>query len=190
MISQLREQGEPFKRLFFALACPPEQRQAIARWRKALAIGNGRRVPAENFHLTLLFLGEVGLARLPSILAAADSVTPPGEVLRIALDRFEGWRRSGVLFLAPEQPPRALLRLAYDLQQAVQPLGLLPEHADYRPHLTLVRDYRAEVPEAPSAPEFMLRATHFTLFESRKGQYLPLREWPLAPGSSAAEPPI
>lgn len=174
-----REPGEPFKRLFFALACTPEQRQAIARWRKELPIGNGRRVPADNFHLTLLFLGEVPLPLLPAILAAAGAVKPPGEPLRVPLDRLDAWRRSGVLLLAPEQPPRALLRLAYDLQQAMQPLGLLPEHSDYRPHLTLARDYRTEVPEAPSAPDFLLKATHFTLFESRKGSYVPLQEWPL-----------
>ncbi|WP_263263887.1 RNA 2',3'-cyclic phosphodiesterase [Pseudomonas sp. RIT-PI-S] len=180
MISYLRDPGEPFKRLFFALACPPEQRRAISRWRSTLDLGNGRRVPAENFHLTLLFLGEVGLAHLPALLAAAASVTPPGEHLRVPLDRLDAWRRSGVLLLAPEEPPPPLLRLAYNLQQAVQPLGLLPEHTDYRPHLTLARDYRAEVPEAGSPPEFQLTASHFTLFESRKGQYLPLQEWPLA----------
>jgi len=176
-----REPGEPFKRLFFALACPPEQRQAIARWRKELPIGTGRRVPADNFHLTLLFLGEVAVPLLPAILAAAGGVKPPGEPLRVPLDRLDAWRRAGVLLLVPEQPPRALLRLAYDLEQAVQPLGLLPEYSDYRPHLTLARDFRTEVPEASSAPDFVLKATHFTLFESRKGHYLPLQSWPLSP---------
>lgn len=176
-----REPGEPFKRLFFALACPPEQRQAIARWRKELPIGTGRRVPADNFHLTLLFLGEVAVPLLPAILAAAGGVKPPGEPLRVPLDRLDAWRRAGVLLLVPEQPPRALLRLAYDLEQAVQPLGLLPEYSDYRPHLTLARDFRTEVPEASSAPDFVLKATRFTLFESRKGHYLPLQSWPLSP---------
>lgn len=180
MISTLREPGEPFKRLFFALACPADQRRAIAGWRNTLALGSGRRVPAENFHLTLLFLGEVGVAQLAAVLAAAAAVRPPGERLRVSLDRLEAWRRSGVLVLAPAQPPPALLRLAYNLQQAMEPLGLAPEATDYRPHLTLARDYHAPEPETPEPAEFLLTASHFTLFESRKGHYLPLQAWPLA----------
>jgi 2'-5' RNA ligase len=174
-----RESGEPSKRLFFAIACPAEQRQAISRWRNTLGLGSGRRVPASNFHLTLLFLGDVGLSQLPAVLAAAATVRPPGERLRVPLDRLDAWRRSGVLFLAPEQTPPALLRLAYDLEQAVQPLGFMPDHSEYRPHLTLMRDFRGQPPEAVTAPEFVITASHFTLFESRKGDYVPVREWSL-----------
>lgn len=179
MISQPRATGEPFKRLFFALDCTAEQRQVIARWRKTLPLGQGRKVPSEHFHLTLLFLGEVSLERLPSVLAAAGSVRPPGGALRVPLDRLEAWQRSGVLVLAPQSPPKALLRLAYDLQQALLPLGLLKESRDYRPHLTLARDFQGQAPEAVMPPELWLSASQFTLFESHKGQYLPLRHWSL-----------
>ena len=181
-MSPLPEAGEPTKRLFFALACPEKERQAISRWRNTLGLGSGRRVPASNLHLTLLFLGDVGLSQIPAVLAAAGKVRTPGERLHVPLDRLDAWRRSAVLFLAPEQAPPELLRLAYDLEQAVQPLGLTPSHDDYRPHLTLVRDYRAAPPEAITPPEFVITASHFTLFESRKGAYVPLKEWPLRKG--------
>ncbi len=42
------ESREPFKRLFFALNCAPEQRRAIAQWRNALGLNIGRPVPAEK----------------------------------------------------------------------------------------------------------------------------------------------
>ena len=58
------ESHEPLKRLFFALNCPPEQRKAIAQWRSALELRSGRPVPVENFHLTLKFLGAVGVAQI------------------------------------------------------------------------------------------------------------------------------
>jgi 2'-5' RNA ligase len=173
------ETREPFKRLFFALDCAPAQRREIARWRSALQLRNGRPVPADNFHLTLKFLGAVAVAQIAEICTAAASIRVPGERLTVLLDRLDVWRRAGALVLAPEQAPPALLRLVYDLEQAMLPFGLEQAPKEYRPHLTLARDYRASVPESPTAPEFFLRAERFTLFESHKGRYRALAEWPL-----------
>jgi 2'-5' RNA ligase len=173
------ESREPFKRLFFALNCAPAQRREIAQWRSALQLRNGRPVPAENFHLTLKFLGAVGVAQIAEICTAAASIRTPGERLTVVLDRLDVWRRAGALVLAPQQAPPALLRLVYALEQAMLPFGLEQAPREYRPHLTLARDYRAPVPESATAPEFFLRADRFTLFESHKGRYRALAEWPL-----------
>ena len=173
------ESREPFKRLFFALNCAPAQRREIARWRSALQLRNGRPVPTENFHLTLKFLGAVGVAQIAEICTAAASIRTPGERLTVVLDRLDVWRRAGALVLAPEQASPALLRLVYALEQAMLPFGLEQAPREYRPHLTLARDYRAPVPESATPPEFFLRADRFTLFESHKGRYRALAEWPL-----------
>ncbi|MEK1836210.1 MAG: RNA 2',3'-cyclic phosphodiesterase [Pseudomonas sp.] len=173
------ESREPFKRLFFALNCAPEQRRAIAQWRSALGLNVGRPVPAENFHLTLLFLGTVGMAQIAGVCEAAANVQMPGMPLTVVLDRLEVWRRSGVLLLAPEQAAPELLRLVYALEQAMLPFGFEDTRREFRPHLTLMRDYRAPVPESATPPEFFLRADRFTLFESHKGRYRALAEWPL-----------
>ena len=173
------ESHEPFKRLFFALDCPPEQRRAIAQWRAALELRDGRPVPVENFHLTLLFLGEVAVAQIADICAAAESVRVPGVAMRVALDRLDVWRKAGVLVLAPEQAPPELLRWVYALEQAMLPFGLEAAQKAFRPHLTLMRDYRVQVPETTTPAEFFLRADHFTLYESHKGRYRALAEWPL-----------
>ncbi|MBV4462402.1 RNA 2',3'-cyclic phosphodiesterase [Pseudomonas sp. SWRI79] len=169
----------PFKRLFFALNCAPEQRRAIAQWRNALELNVGRPVPAENFHLTLLFLGTVGMAQIAGVCEAAANVQMPGMPLTVVLDRLEVWRRSGVLLLAPEQAEPQLLRLVYALEQAMLPFGFEDTRREFRPHLTLMRDYRSPVPESATPPEFFLRADRFTLFESHKGRYRALAEWPL-----------
>ncbi|MFY0731676.1 RNA 2',3'-cyclic phosphodiesterase [Pseudomonas sp. NFX15] len=173
------ESREPFKRLFFALDCAPGPRREIAQWRSALQLRNGRPVPAENFHLTLLFLGAVGVAQIGEICTAAAAIRVPGERLAVRLDRLDAWRRAGALVLAPEQAPPALLRLVYALEQAMLPFGLEAEPREYRPHLTLARDYRAPAPESATPPEFVLRADRFILFESHKGRYRALAEWPL-----------
>ncbi|WP_339450107.1 RNA 2',3'-cyclic phosphodiesterase [Pseudomonas sp. EA_5y_Pfl2_R50] len=170
---------EPFKRLFFALDCPPTQRKAIAQWRTELGLRTGKPVPVDNFHLTLLFLGAVPLAQINEVCEAAGGVRTPGEPLKIALDRLQVWHRAGVLSLAPEQAPQALLRLVYALEQAMLPFGFDETPREFRPHLTLARDYRAPEPESVTPPEFFLRAERFALFESHKGRYRILQDWPL-----------
>lgn len=167
------------KRLFFALDCPPVQRKAIAQWRGELGLRTGKPVPAENFHLTLLFLGAVPLAQINEVCQAASKVRTPGEALRISLDRLQVWHRPGVLSLAPEQAPQALLRLVYALEQAMLPFEFEETPREFRPHLTLARDYRAAEPESATPPEFFLRAERFALFESHKGRYRVLQDWPL-----------
>ncbi|MEX5353730.1 RNA 2',3'-cyclic phosphodiesterase [Pseudomonas juntendi] len=175
-----REKGQPFKRLFFALPVTDAQRRAMAQWRRGLGLRSGKPVPAENFHLTLLFLGDVDAALVPALCAAVDSLKGPDAPLRLTLDRLQVWPRANVLVLEPQDTPPALRRLVYALEQAVLPLGIAGQGREYRAHLTLSRDYRAQVPEAAVAPEFFLAARHFTLYESRKGRYWPLAEWPLA----------
>ncbi|MCO7514467.1 RNA 2',3'-cyclic phosphodiesterase [Pseudomonas guariconensis] len=179
MAQDSRPSGAPFKRLFFALPVSDAQRRAIAQWRRSLGLRSGRPVPAENFHLTLLFLGDVDAARLPALCAAVDNLTRPDAPLRLLLDRLQVWQRAGVLVLEPGETPPALRQLVYALQQAALPLGIAEQVREYRPHLTLSRDFRGQPPEAAAAPAFFLAVRHFTLYESRKGRYWPLAEWSL-----------
>ncbi|MEG1038843.1 MAG: RNA 2',3'-cyclic phosphodiesterase [Pseudomonas sp.] len=182
MAQGIRETGEPFKRLFFALDCTPDQRRALAQWRSELRMEKGRPVPSTNFHLTLMFLGSVDTAQLPAILAAAGAVKVPGQSITVALDRLEVWRSAKALVLAPSETPVALRQLVYSLQQALLPLGFAEAPREYRPHLTLARDYQGPPPEALVAADFVLRARHFTLYESRKGRYWPLAQYSVGAG--------
>ncbi len=174
-----RNPGRPFKRLFFALPVNDAQRRALAQWRSGLALRSGKPVPADNFHVTLLFLGDVDAVQVPAICAAVDQLPLPAAMPRLLLDRLHVWQRASALVLEAQQTPFVLLQLVYGLQQAMLPLGLQAPSREYRPHLTLARDYRNCPPEATSAPEFYLAPEHFTLYESRKGAYWPLAQWPL-----------
>jgi 2'-5' RNA ligase len=180
MSHQSREPAEPCKRLFFALPCAPAQRRAIAQWRHALELRSGRPVPADNFHLTLMFLGAIAVTQIPAICAAAARVRTPGGPLRVPLDQLDVWPRPGVLCLAPAHAPLALRQFVYALQQALLPLGLLEAPREFRPHLTLMRDFREPLPESCSPPNFHLLAEHFSLFESHQGRYRSLADWPLS----------
>lgn len=180
MTRLIRNDGGNFKRLFFALPVAAAQCRALAQWRRGLGVRSGKPVPAENFHVTLAFLGDVDTAQVPAICAAVERLARPQAPLRVLLDRLQVWPRAAALVLEPEQAPVALRQLVYALHQALLPLGIAAPTREYRPHLTLLRDYRGQVPEASEAPEFYLMARHFTLYESRKGRYWPLAEWPLA----------
>ncbi|WP_060510949.1 RNA 2',3'-cyclic phosphodiesterase [Pseudomonas sp. NBRC 111124] len=179
MVQDIRPSGAPFKRLFFALPVSDAQRRAISQWRRGLNLRSGKPVPSENFHLTLLFLGDVDAAQVPAICAAVDNLARPGAPLRLLLDQLKTWQRSNVLVLEPQETPAALRQLVYRLQQALLPLGFEEQAREFRPHLTLSRDFRGQAPEAASAPEFYLSARHFSLYESRKGRYWPLAQWAL-----------
>ncbi|WP_339547751.1 RNA 2',3'-cyclic phosphodiesterase [Pseudomonas sp. RA_35y_Pfl2_P32] len=169
----------PSKRLFFALPCEPAQSRAIVQWRSTLGHLEGRPIAAQNLHLTLMFLGDVAVTQLPGLYAAAAQVRVPGEALRVRLDQLQAWHRAGMLLLVPTEPVPALLQLVYALHQAMLALGFVDAPREYRAHLSLVRDFRAPVPEADSAPDFTPDARHFVLFESHKGRYRPLAQWSL-----------
>ncbi|WAB96076.1 RNA 2',3'-cyclic phosphodiesterase [Pseudomonas putida] len=181
MVQDPRLTGAPFKRLFFALPVTDAQQRAIAQWRRGLQLRSGKPVPSTNFHLTLMFLGDVDAVQVPAICAAVDNLARPDAPLRLLLDQLKVWPRANVLVLEPQQPPAALRQFVYGLQQALLPMGFAEQAREYRPHLTLSRDFRGQVPEASVAPDFFIAARHFTLYESRKGQYLPLAQWPLTP---------
>ncbi|MFB4392158.1 MULTISPECIES: RNA 2',3'-cyclic phosphodiesterase [unclassified Pseudomonas] len=180
MPQDVRPSGAPFKRLFFALSMGEPQRRAVAQWRRGLSLRSGKPVPAENFHVTLLFLGDVDSAQVPALCAAVAQIKRPGAPLRLLLDQLQVWPKAGALVLGARDTPAALRQLVYALEQATLPLGLAGPSREYRPHLTLSRDFRGQPPEASVAPEFFLNARQFTLYESRKGSYWPLAEWSLA----------
>lgn len=114
---------KPFKRLFFALPVSDAQRRALAQWRRGLNLRSGKPVPAANFHVTLLFLGDVDTAHVPAICAVVDQLALPATAPRLLLDRLQVWQRASALVLEAQQTPPALLQLVYSLQQALLPLG-------------------------------------------------------------------
>ncbi|NND67836.1 MAG: RNA 2',3'-cyclic phosphodiesterase, partial [Halioglobus sp.] len=59
-------------RLFFALEAEPETALAIANWRDASLLTDGRPVPAANFHITLAFVGATPHAKSERLANAVD----------------------------------------------------------------------------------------------------------------------
>jgi len=170
-------------RLFFALPLSTSQRQPIVRWRDhalAESPASGRRVAAEDLHVTLAFLGSTPPQLAPALLGAAEGIA--ATAFGLTLDACEYWAKPQLLALTASDIPAPLATLAASLRELSAQLGLHRAKLDYRPHLTLVRDLPL-LPALPQAPQFTFTAPAFSLFESVLGRqgprYIELARWPL-----------
>lgn len=124
-------------RLFFGLPFDAESRAALLQVQRRLAehAEGGKFTAAENFHLTLAFLGEEKEERLGELQAILrENPIPPMNLLFDRAGRFD----NGVWYLAP-RTCTALLSGQARLEFALRQAGFLLEERPYRPHLTLGR---------------------------------------------------
>jgi len=137
-----------------------------------------RWIAPEDYHLTLVFLGQVRVDEVVRIRECVAAVTPTLVPLRyrLAVARaFPDAHKPRVLAALPDDP-QPLLRwhapLAFTLAQA----GFAIEHRAYRPHLSLARwkGRPADAQPADLALELDGEARAVTLYESRGGHYWPL----------------
>lgn len=120
-------------RIFVALDLPEDLRASLAALADRVPVG--RRVPAENLHLTLAFLGEVDGVGVQSAHEALAALTPKPAFIRVdGFDLLVG-RAGGVLCL--RAPGSEVLH--GQVMRALRAAGLALERRRYRPHVSLVR---------------------------------------------------
>lgn len=166
-------------RLFIALELPGDVRQEIARSAAGLekVWTAGRLIPPENYHLTLVFLGEVPEARLGDVIAAMEACSsPPLTLSAEAFGRFR--RRDGDILWRQIRGGNALYALQRRLSRELERRGFPMEKREYSPHLTVAR--KVMLPDGlPVCRELAFTADAMTLFLSRTGRegadYTPLR---------------
>lgn len=170
------------KRLFFALWPDEALRQKLyALGGELLGDNRGRRLPAENLHQTLAFLGYVNAERQACLEREASEIQSPAFTLM--LDHAGFWPRKGILWVGGTLPEE-LLALVRALQSGLVACGLEPETRPFQIHLTLARNMRrlrlernhAIEPLAWPVRQFALVASQ-TLPEGAR--YEVLRTWPL-----------
>jgi len=129
-------------RLFIAILIPSEVMQQLGRLQAQLKAQlpdpSLRWVAPENFHFTLLFLGEQPETRLPDIeraMQVAARQAPPFEVVMGGLGVFPNWRRPMVLWVGAQAGAEPMTKLAALLEQQLVGKADKPFHA----HVTLAR---------------------------------------------------
>lgn len=174
------EPNAPTRRLFFALWPSDALRaQLAASCREIVEHGHGRRIPPQNFHITLAFLGSVAAAQVPAVIDSAAEID--GAPLQLSIERLEVWRSAGILCLTTAPAP-SLTDLVGRLRIKLLARQVEPDQQEFRPHVTLARDWRDSTVEGSVGP-FGWRADDFVLIESaatREGSsYRIVGRWPL-----------
>jgi 2'-5' RNA ligase len=176
-------------RLFVALDLPPELKEQLTLL--AGGIPGARWVPAENYHLTLRFIGEVENWRAEEVDEALANIRArPFQLELQGAGLFEKAGRIQAIYISAARN-ESLGFLQNKVETALQRIGLEPERKRFTPHVTLARTEKA-------APEKLIgwvqahnlfrappiTVEHFTLFSSQLGKqasvYTPEVEYDLA----------
>jgi len=132
-------------RLFVAIDINDDVRAAVAKLQQELKgrikNQNGLKwVNPELMHLTLKFLGETDENRIDEIIAAIEIACADKKTFEFSLSAVGTFGRPAkVLWLGNEKPSDELVKLAADLEQALEELGFEKEDRSFSAHLTLAR---------------------------------------------------
>lgn len=166
------------KRLFFALWPSDRQRDQLRDTINPTMSGvEGVTVDRRNWHVTLVFLGDLPEERIPELRAAVEDVDPG--TIRLRFDRLTFWQRPKVAVLQAMTVSPELEQLVNSIEQRAGAFGYTPQERTYRPHITVSRKVRT-FDEIRLARPVELQWSGFELVESAsvRGElhYRPLKQ--------------
>jgi len=159
-------------RLFTGLELPAEIAAHLAMSRGG--ISGARWVAAENYHITLRFLGDIDDRRADAAADVLDEIRRASFPVTIeGLSWFGADRPRAII--ARVQPTTPLVALQADQERRLRRIGLEPDSRKYTPHVTLAW-LRSPSPHAVADylsvrgyfPARRFEATRFVLFSSRE----------------------
>jgi RNA 2',3'-cyclic 3'-phosphodiesterase len=124
-------------RLFFALWPDEDLRSQLALVSEQIPAGCGRRIPVNNLHITLVFLGNIDDKKTDCIIESARSIGC-GKI-NLTLNRIGWWKKAQVVWFAPSVIPDKLVTLAGNIASSAGDCGIRVDRRPYQPHMTLVR---------------------------------------------------
>jgi 2'-5' RNA ligase len=175
-------------RLFTGLEIPADVAQSLSMMRGGLP--GARWIDAENYQLTLRFIGDIDDMMAQEIAYVLGQVRRGGFELRLdGLSAFGG--RKPRALVASAAPQQAVMELQAEHERLLQRVGLEPEGRKFTPHVTLARlrdtsshevaEYLSTRGGFRSAP---FKVSCFVLFSSRAsvggGPYVVEAAYPLA----------
>ena len=128
-------------RLFVAIALPQEVKESIATLRGG--IPDARWIAAENFHVTLAFIGDVQTPDMLDISTALGKLDHPAFYLDIEdVGVFGSSKRPRILW-AGIRNQETLTLLHQKIVTAIDSAGIKIEDRRFRPHITLARVHKS-----------------------------------------------
>lgn len=174
-------------RLFTALEIPPLIAGELAGLRGGLP--GARWIDAENYHITLRFLGDIDDAMAHDVaLTLAAIRRPPIGVALDEIGSFGGDKPRAIVVKA--RASSALAELQAEQERLLRRIGAPPEPRKFTPHVTLARLRGASCGAVAAYlgtrgyfPPLRFEAARFVLFSSRDsvggGPYIVEADYPL-----------
>ena len=159
-------------RVFFALSPDEDCRRCLSAVAEDFAARLGGKAMAP-LHLTLAFVGEVGVDRLPGLMAAASEVAQAMAGGSIVLDRLRYRPVGKMLWAASDHCPSPLGALADSLFRRLFARGYTLDQRPFVAHVTLLRRLTVWPPagdlEVLNEAPVRWRYHDFVLLRSRPG---------------------
>lgn len=194
-------------RCFVAAPFPARARRAVVRLQQELAskLGDGVRWERpENLHMTLKFLGDVGVDQVREVAEAVEAAaigSHPALLEPESVDVFPNPARPRVVVLRFCDPKGCAGEAAARLEASFERIGFPRERRSWTPHLTLGRmrrgaqfgDLGPELAELPPHGVPAVALDSLVLYQSelapRGATYTALCEYPLEGGDEEEWPP-
>ncbi len=158
------------KSLFLALVLSEQTKQKIDVWRdRNLDSLEKKPVPADNFHVTLVYIGAVNESQLQLLITKVKEVK--ADSFKLTINKTCYWPQPKVLHLTPTTIPPRLIELQREVNKAIEQAGLPPETRTYRPHLTLYRkitlsEFEQLEEDGMPEPHTSIDIKQFAIYES------------------------
>ena len=150
-------------RLFFALWPDEVLRGCLNDAAKTIPVVRpARRVPPNNLHLTLHFVGNVYFEQLACLQRQARLIE--AEAFEFNVDSRGYFSKPRVAWLGCREPPKALVELHRQLGQRLRHCDYQPEKRRYDPHVTVARKIQS-LPELESFEAISWKVKNFALVE-------------------------
>ncbi len=182
-------------RLFTGVEIPDSVAERLSFLRGGLP--GARWISAENYHLTLRFVGDIDMVAAEAIAETLTRIRRNAFSIRITGLCALGTRKPHAI-VARLEPSPALAELQAEHERLMQRIGLPPEGRKYTPHITLARLRNANTRDI--ADYLTLRGgfsagplpvDRFVLFSSRDsvggGPYVVEEAYPLLPQQVALQ---
>ncbi|MBM9579107.1 RNA 2',3'-cyclic phosphodiesterase [Leptospira sp. 201903070] len=166
-------------RTFLGISIPDEVKEQLTSI--CYGLPDIKWVREENFHITLVFLGEQGSDDIDRISEFCSRISLPDFDLRLQSVGFFGKQKSPSILFANVEKNSNLLQLQKTLDSGLRKRGFNPERQEYHPHVTIGRFKNA------NGERISLYLEEFTGFSSSR---FPVLEFHIYSSKSSSDGPI
>ncbi|EGM76221.1 2''-5'' RNA ligase [Rheinheimera sp. A13L] len=172
-------------RCFLSLKFSPEQQRLLYAYQQPAFCQEAKWHPADNLHLTLVFLGQQALAAQQQLWLQSLELLHQLPTFELCFDELNQFSHAKVLYLGVSQPPETLMALQQQLQQLALPFLNAPVPEHFVPHVTLARKFQSAAVFPMPVQPLHLFCTEVALYHSISTKhgvsYQPVHTYTLVP---------